>query len=440
MRRELGSCESPLPGRRTGSSSGGADEVIEIADRGFADEDIFTGVLGANEVLLVLDGGEFFLLAGDLAARGTYAVQSVDFSASGQAFRITADSQPIDQLTMTGTYRTDRHLDLTWTEVTNGRASNLIVEASNAYFQPAALDNVIGAWINQDEGNLLFLSVSQNLGSVAGDDYVVAEPAQTIDIHVLANDRDPDGDPLRIESVDETTRRGAVVTIQDNGTPLDFSDDFLRYTVPDGFAVGVDRVSYVIEDPEEGSDRADVVITVPAASGDLTVTAEPSLATPAAGAEVTLIANQEVGSEEGDGDVDIDAGVLNFLAFNADNIAVEFEDGHEIRGSSENPYFITSKRDYEPHLAEAVQPHEIPDLAVEPIVIGYDLAELIEEARRRILLGDYEYRMPEAGSDLQTASRDLLLRMHPIADDTFAERFNEALAEAIHLLALEAQS
>jgi len=291
MRRELGSCESPLPGRRTGSSSGGADEVIEIADRGFADEDIFTGVLGANEVLLVLDGGEFFLLAGDLAARGTYAVQSVDFSASGQAFRITADSQPIDQLTMTGTYRTDRHLDLTWTEVTNGRASNLIVEASNAYFQPAALDNVIGAWINQDEGNLLFLSVSQNLGSVAGDDYVVAEPAQTIDIHVLANDRDPDGDPLRIESVDEMTRRGAVVTIQDNGTPLDFSDDFLRYTVPDGFAVGVDRVSYVIEDPEEGSDRADVVITVPAASGDLTVTAEPSLATPATGAEVTLIAN-----------------------------------------------------------------------------------------------------------------------------------------------------
>lgn len=197
-------------------------------------------------------------------------------------------------------------------------------------------------------------------------------------------------------------------------------------------------MGYVVEDPEEGSDRADVVITAPAASGDLTVTAEPSLAAPAAGTEVTLIANQEVGSEEGDGDLDIDAGVLNFLAFNADNIAVEFEDGHEIRGSSENLYFITSKRDYEPHLAEAVQPHEIPDLAAEPIVIGYDLAELIEEARRRILLGDYEYRMPEAGSELQTASRDLLLRMHPIADDTFAERFNEALAEAIQLLALEA--
>lgn len=271
-----------------GGSAGSVDEVVEIAERGFANEGIFSGVRGSTEVLLILDGGEFFLLSGDLASQGTYSVSSVDFEAQGRAYRITADNQPIGDLTMTGTYRTDRHLDLTWTEVTTGRQESLIIEATNVYFEHAPLDNVIGAWINQDEGNLLFLSISQNLGPVAGDDYVVAEPAATIDIPVLANDRDPDGDPLRIVSVDETTRRGAVATIEDSGTPDDFSDDVLRYTVPDGFDTGVDRVGYVIEDPEEGSDRAEAVITVPVVAGDLSVTAESSTAAPAAGDAITV--------------------------------------------------------------------------------------------------------------------------------------------------------
>ena len=48
--------------------------------------------------------------------------------------------------------------------------------------------------------------------------------------------------------------------------------------------------------------------------------------------------------------------------------------------------------------------------------------------------------MHPAGSELQTASRDLLLRMHPIAGDSFAEGFNAELAEAIRTLALDAES
>ena len=98
---------------------------------------------------------------------------------------------------------------------------------------------------------------------------------------------------------------------------------------------------------------------------------------------------------------------------------------------AKNLYFLTSKRDYEPHLEEAVQPREIVNVADEPIVIGYSLADLIEEARLEILLGEYNYRMPAVGSELESANRDLLLRMRPIAGASFAEGFNAELARAI---------
>lgn len=76
-----------------GSNNGGteAQSQIEIADRGFADRGIFTGVIGASDVLLVLDAPNYFLLAGDLASQGTYSVNSVDLEATGRAYRIAAN-------------------------------------------------------------------------------------------------------------------------------------------------------------------------------------------------------------------------------------------------------------------------------------------------------------------------------------------------------------
>ena len=179
------------------------------------------------------------------------------------------------------------------------------------------------------------------------------------------------------------------------------------------------------------SDSGSVLVN--ARTGSIFDNTEDEMSNVVTGGMLTLIAKIEVGEERPGGDIDIDAGVLNFLAFNANNIAVEFADGHEIKGSAENLYFITSKRDYEPHLEEAVTRREIPELTEHDIVIsGYTLAELIEAASVQIFLGPQSLRLMPMGSELGQYSQQLLLRMHPlVSGSTFAESFNEMLAEAI---------
>lgn len=147
---------------------------------------------------------------------------------------------------------------------------------------------MIGAWINQDEGNLVFFNISENGDPVAGDDYVTGMPGATIDIPVLANDRDPDGDPIRISEVDASSSRDVEVAIMDNGTPTDFSDDFLRYSVPINFVTGTDRIGYTVEDDQEGSDRGEVIVTLPERNVDLELKGTVSKMMPSVGEVVDI--------------------------------------------------------------------------------------------------------------------------------------------------------
>ena len=80
-----------------------------------------------------------------------------------------------------------------------------------------------------------------------------------IDFDVLANAADPDGDPLTIDSVTDGT--DGTVTIDDNGTPNNTSDDFLTYTPNSGFT-GSDSFTYTIVDGQGGSDTATVTVDV----------------------------------------------------------------------------------------------------------------------------------------------------------------------------------
>ncbi len=81
---------------------------------------------------------------------------------------------------------------------------------------------------------------------VAVNDIVNTLTNTPIDIDVLANDVDPQRDPRLLE-FNENSSEGGTVVRDDNNTPDNPDDDFLRYTPPSGF-VGTDSFTYEIED------------------------------------------------------------------------------------------------------------------------------------------------------------------------------------------------
>jgi hypothetical protein len=93
---------------------------------------------------------------------------------------------------------------------------------------------------------------------------IVATPAM---LRVLANDYDPEGSTLRIESAGNAQH--GTVTIHDAGTPADWADDYVLYTPTPGF-VGPDTFQYMASRTGEagGYAVAQVTITVlPALAG-----------------------------------------------------------------------------------------------------------------------------------------------------------------------------
>lgn len=91
-----------------------------------------------------------------------------------------------------------------------------------------------------------------NLLPIASNDRLRADQNSPNWLRVLANDVDPDGDPLTITAV--TQPEHGTVTIIANGTAL-------RYTPEDGY-LGTDRFSYTISDGRGGTASAEVTLTV----------------------------------------------------------------------------------------------------------------------------------------------------------------------------------
>ncbi len=93
-----------------------------------------------------------------------------------------------------------------------------------------------------------------------GDDTIstaVDTPVTTGD--VLANDSDPDGDQLKIASVDSSSQQGGTVTDNGNNT--------FTYLPPAGFS-GQDRFSYTVADGRGGTASAQVTVTVIGGGGN----------------------------------------------------------------------------------------------------------------------------------------------------------------------------
>ena len=97
----------------------------------------------------------------------------------------------------------------------------------------------------------------------------VAITIDVLDLPASGPDNDPDSDPITLTSVgvgysnDQMTKEGGTVTINNNGTPLDPSDDFLDYTPPLGYT-GFDDFIYVVTDGNGGYDWATVTIEIQA--------------------------------------------------------------------------------------------------------------------------------------------------------------------------------
>lgn len=79
---------------------------------------------------------------------------------------------------------------------------------------------------------------------------------------VLQNDSDDNGDDLSITGVGTNalnglTANGGTVSINDNGTPSNTTDDYINYMPPNGFS-GTDTFQYAISDGNGGIDTATV--------------------------------------------------------------------------------------------------------------------------------------------------------------------------------------
>jgi hypothetical protein len=86
---------------------------------------------------------------------------------------------------------------------------------------------------------------TSNHAPIARNDLVVTKSNNPVIITVLDNDNDPDGDKLELVSLTSTTRNGAFVTLNGNGT--------VTFSPRPDFA-GVDRFSYTISDGKVKSD------------------------------------------------------------------------------------------------------------------------------------------------------------------------------------------
>jgi uncharacterized repeat protein (TIGR01451 family) len=108
------------------------------------------------------------------------------------------------------------------------------------------------------------LSVSVDGAPIAGDDAVPTPGDRPVDVDVLLDDSDPDGDPLTVTALTQPA----------HGTAVLLADGRVRYT-PDTGSEGADSFTYTVSDGRGMTDTATVTVTV---------ANQPPVATPDSGA------------------------------------------------------------------------------------------------------------------------------------------------------------
>jgi hypothetical protein len=90
-----------------------------------------------------------------------------------------------------------------------------------------------------------------NRAPVAVDDTATTDENTPVTVDVLANDSDPDGDPLTVD----------LDSAPSSGTAVINADDTITYTPATNFT-GTDSLTYIVDDTAAGSNIAEVAVTV----------------------------------------------------------------------------------------------------------------------------------------------------------------------------------
>ena len=180
-------------------------------------------------------------------------------------------------------------------------------------------------------------AVPGNTSPIAAADATTIAEDGSATIEVLANDTDADGDPLAITGT--AAPGNGSVSIDDNGTPIDQTDDRIVYT-PNADFNGADSFTYIISDGRGGTATGTVDVTVtpvpdaPIAAGD---TASAQLGTPVI---IPVLANDT----DADGDplqvIAVTPGSNGAVAINPDG-TVTYTPGVGFQGSDSFTYTVS---------------------------------------------------------------------------------------------------
>ena len=197
-------------------------------------------------------------------------VVNPDFVTAVRGVRITIDALANDFNgvgTLQGTRldipeaRTSRSADGSTVDIVRMGNDVLLVYQSGNFVGEDIITYTVDDSVNPRTTTTVTVTVVPgNRPPVANDDVAETREEQEVVINVLANDRDPDDDPLSIAGAIVPSGNGAV-TVNADGT--------LRYTpAPDFF--GEDTIRYTVADGNGGTARGRVMVTV-AAAHDLPV-------------------------------------------------------------------------------------------------------------------------------------------------------------------------
>ncbi|MGB7444257.1 MAG: Ig-like domain-containing protein [Coleofasciculaceae cyanobacterium] len=130
--------------------------------------------------------------------------------------------------------------------------------------------------VEDERGNIdtAVVNITVNAVPIANNDSASTNQETAVEIDVLNNDSDVDGDALSL-SIDLQANNGTA-QVNDNGTPNNPADDLITYTPEDGF-FGTDQFTYQVDDGKGGNATATVNVTVnatPVAEDDDTITNE----------------------------------------------------------------------------------------------------------------------------------------------------------------------
>ena len=156
-----------------------------------------------------------------------------------------------DELSIKSIFRVPRHGGAGIAEATEDEPQVIVYTPNQGFVGRDSLQYVV------DDGNTgrdtTTVQLVVNTSPVAEPDTVTTLPRTAVDIDVLENDTDADGDELTIVSIVDQADQGTAILINDG--------EEIRYT-PRAGLTGTDSFQYAIVDPQGGGDTTTVVVQV----------------------------------------------------------------------------------------------------------------------------------------------------------------------------------